>query len=190
MDPEQQDRTYTGFDYRSLLPSSRRLEVADDAADGEDSALLCGFLPALSWRERCIGCATCVIAGYLLGLGSFWRLKELLQGNPIPFTINATMGNIIALAGSFFFSGPVAQVQKMFRPARRNATLCYLGSLGLTLLIALWGHWLPLQGLILLLLMGLQYMAIAWYTLSYVPYGQEAVTSFAQRWWNRNSMEY
>lgn len=194
MDPDQHDRTYTGFDYRSLLPSTNRLEVADGSsgggADDEDSAV-CGCLPALSWRERGIGCATCVVAGYLLGLGSFWRIKDLLRGDPVPFTVNATVGNIIALMGSFFFSGPASQWRRMFRPARRNATIGYLGSLALTLLVALWGRWLqPLQGLMLLVLLGLQYVAIAWYTLSYVPYGHEAVSSLAQRWWNRNSAEY
>jgi len=87
-------------------------------------------------------------------------------------------------------SGPATQMSKMFRPVRRTATICYLGSLGLTLLVALWGHWIPLQGLVLLILMGLQYAAIAYYTLTYIPYGREAVSSFARRWWNRNSMEY
>jgi len=189
MEDETNERAYSGFDYRSLLPSSNRLEVAD-GNDTDPDRELCGFLPALQWRERCIGCATCMIAGYLLSLGSFWRLKDLLRGDPIPFTVNATVGNMIALAGSCFLSGPATQMSKMFRPVRRIATICYLGSLGLTLLVALWGHWIPLQGLVLLILMGLQYVAIAYYTLTYIPYGREAVSSFARRWWNRNSMEY
>lgn len=188
---DDDDRAYSGFDYRSLLPTTNRLEVADaNDSDAAGGGGLCGFLPALSWRERVIGCVTCLVAGYLLSLGSFWRLKDLLRGDPIPFAVNATVGNMIALGGSCFLSGPATQARKMCRPVRRAATACYLGSLGLTLLVAFWGSRLPLQGAILLLLLVLQYLAIAWYTLSYIPMGQEAVRNFVMRWWNRNSMEY
>jgi len=192
MEPDN-ERTYSGFDYRSLLPttssnSDPNLEISNDSRNTASD--VCAWMPALSWRERCIGCATCVVAGYLLSMGSFWRLKDLFGGNPVPFVVNATVGNLIALAGSCFLSGPTSQVQKMFRPVRRAATTAYLGSLVLTLVIAFFGGKLPLRGLILLLLMLLQYVAIAWYTLSYIPMGQEAVRNFALRWWNRNSDEY
>ena len=204
LDPEHGERrTYRGFDYRSLLPTGTTTGggggayvIDDDTDEGtqqSSAAIRCcvDVLPALSWRVRCVGCITCVLAGYLLGLGSLWRVRELLfRGNPIPFTVNATAGNLIALAGSFFLSGPLAQAQKMWHPVRRSATAAYLGSLLVTLILAVWGSRVPGQGLILLVLMGLQYVAIAWYTLSYVPYGQEAVMSFVQRWWNRNNTEY
>lgn len=217
MDPEsaliggEEQRPYRGFDYRSLLPGSSgtgssitsgggSYYFSQDNNGNEDptstaSSRCCGseYLPSLSWRERCLGCATCFLAGYLLGLGSTWRLKELLwHGNPIPFTVNATAGNALALAGSCFLSGPVAQYHKMWHPVRRTATLAYLGSLGVTLIVALsWGERLPIvRGMILMGLMAFQNLAIVWYTLSYVPYGHEAVQSCVRRWWNRNSMEY
>jgi Got1/Sft2-like family len=117
---------YYGFDYRSLLPttttttSSMRLmgdsesgannSINDDDDDCCSGAAGSSYFPALTWRERCIGCLTCVIAGYLLSLGSLWRLKDLVAlGHPLPFVLNATMGNIISLTGSFFFSGPRAR---------------------------------------------------------------------------------
>lgn len=100
----------SSFDYRSLLPIH-----SSSAAAEEPKESCCSFLPELSWRERCIGCATCMIAGYLLSMGSFWRIKDLMTGNPMPFVVNATVGNMIALAGSFFFTGPTQQIKDVSR---------------------------------------------------------------------------
>ena len=44
---------------------------------------------------------------------------------------------LVALSGSFFLSGPSSQFQKMFHENRKVATLLYLGSLGVTLVVAL-----------------------------------------------------
>ena len=194
---QQPERPYMSFDYRSLLPGGSSGSYNHNANDDEDRTT-CGFLPQLSWRERCLGCATCFVAGYLLGLGSIGRVKELLwHGNPLAFIVHATAGNALALAGSCFLSGPVTQFQKMWHPVRRHATVAYLGSLVLTLVVVVgWSASndnarLPvLRGIILMALLGFQNLAIVWYTLSYVPYGHEAVQSFVRRWWNRNSMEY
>jgi hypothetical protein len=73
----------------------------------------------------------------------------------------------------------------MWRENRRVATLLYLGSLMLTLLVAfcysyIWGP----KGLYLLILMIAQYIAITWYCLSYIPFAQDAVRSFLRRRWN------
>jgi Got1/Sft2-like family len=182
----------TGFDYRSLLPTTRSssnteqqlLPPVDDTGDG---LWCCGLqqLPALTWRERCIGCATCMMAGYLLSMGSFWRIADLMRGHPLPFVVNATVGNVIALAGSCFFTGPATQVRKMCHEKRRIATTLYLGSLCLTLIVA----FAPLpgpKGFVLLLLMLAQYVAVAWYCLSYIPFAHEAVSSYLQRYWQGN----
>jgi Got1/Sft2-like family len=185
-----------GFDYRSLLPtttsssSSMRLMGDSESASNEEDDCCSGaagsYFPALTWRERCIGCVTCVIAGYLLSLGSLWRLKDLALGRPLPFVLNATTGNIISLAGSFFFSGPRAQVRRMFHDKRRTATLLYLGSLFVTLIVAFVApRRLPLKSLLLLLLMGAQYLAVAWYCLSYVPFAHDAVSSYLSHVWSR-----
>lgn len=166
----------SGYDFRSLLPT-RSPQASGGAEDDDD---LCSWLPEMTWRERILGCATCVIAGYLLSFGSFFRIKDLLLGDPFPFVLNATAGNIIALAGSCFLSGPRSQLDKMWHETRRGATQLYLGSLALTLLIA----FLPLpgpKGFVLVLLMICQYLAITWYTLSYIPYAREAIANYMQR---------
>lgn len=166
----------SGFDYRNLLPQRSQPQPEPE----EETC--CGFLPALTWRERCIGCATCMIAGYLLSMGSFWRIADLIRGHPLPFVLNATVGNLIALAGSCFFSGPQQQLRKMCDEKRRTATTLYIGSLALTLLVA----FVPLpgpKGFVLLILMLAQYVAVAWYCLSYIPFAHEAVSSYISRYW-------
>lgn len=78
--------------------------------------------------------------------------------------------------------GPKAQWGRMWREERRVATLLYLGTLGLTLLVAfgygqIWGP----KGLYLLCLMVCQYAAITWYCLSYVPFAHDVVRGFVRR---------
>lgn len=173
------------FDYRSLLPTRGGGGGGDGGGDdndlvGDDNESICY---EMSLRERLLGCGTCMIAGYLLSFGSFWRIKDLVvRHDPFPFVINATVGNCLALAGSFFLMGPKAQWTRMWRESRRVATMMYLGSLFLTLFVAffythIWGP----KGLYLLILMICQYVAITWYCLSYIPFAQDAVRSFIRR---------
>lgn len=126
-----------------------------------------------------------MIAGYLLSMGSFWRIKDLMTGNPMPFVVNATVGNMIALAGSFFFTGPTQQIKKMCHEKRRIATGMYIGSLALTLIVAF--SPVPGKGFLLLILMVAQYIAVAWYCLSYIPFAHEAVCGYLQRFWQQST---
>lgn len=41
-----------------------------------------GWFPSLTWKERLLGCGTCMVAGYILSFGSLFRLKTLMFGNP------------------------------------------------------------------------------------------------------------
>lgn len=176
------------FDYRSLLPggsihnNQQQRNNIDDLESGTTGyAEYCGgWLPEMTWKERILGCTTCMIAGYLLSLGSFFRIKDLLFGNPYPLVINATIGNIIALLGSCFLSGPTNQYNRMWSTKRRTATIMYLGSLVSTLLVAM----IPLRGpkgLLLLLLLLSQYVSITWYCLSYIPMAQEMISGYFKR---------
>lgn len=162
----------SNIDVGALLPTRSNVEGVND----EDE----GWIPSLTFQERLIGCVSCMAFGYLLSLGSFFRIKALVTGDPVPFVVNATVGNVIALCGSFFMSGPVTQAKKMFHESRRLSSLFYLGSLSCTLLVS----FLPSfsgQGLILLICMILQWASIFWYCLSYIPFARDAV----KRWLNR-----
>lgn len=181
----------SSFDYQNLLPvrsSSATTDGADD--DSGTSTTQQGCFPALSYRERLLGCGTCMVAGYLLSLGSFWRLKDLLvHHDPLPFVMNTTVGNIIALGGSFFLSGPKYQMERMWHEKRRTATGLYLSSLVATILVAFLP--IPLKGLLLLLLMLCQYVAVTWYCLSYIPFAHDAVRGFIRsRMAGGDNLEY
>mmetsp|Transcript_6977 Transcript_6977/g.14213 ORF Transcript_6977/g.14213 Transcript_6977/m.14213 type:complete len:216 (-) Transcript_6977:472-1119(-) len=137
-------------------------------------------LPSLSLRERLLGCATMMVCGYLLSFGSFFRMANLLKGNPVPLVVNVTVGNAIALCGTCFLSGPQMQLQRMFHSSRKLASVFYLGSLGVTMFLLLLRPF-PLRGLLLFLLMIGQYAAITWYCLSYIPFARQFVGNGCRR---------
>jgi len=137
-------------------------------------------LPSLSLREKLLGCATCMVCGYLLSFGSLMRLKDLISGNPVPIVVNVTVGNVIALCGTCFLSGPQSQAQRMFHKSRKLASIFYLGSLVVTVILLLLPHFI-LRGLLLLLLMIGQYVAITWYCLSYIPFARRFVSDGCRR---------
>jgi len=169
---------FDSMDLNSLLPRSS--QDATESSSSESDTNDAGCFMALTWQERLIGCGACMILGYLLSFGSFFRFKDLMLGDPLPFVLHTTVGNIIALTGSCFLTGPKSQWNKMMHETRKVATVAYLGSLGMTLLVA----FLPMflfKGLLLLGLLLIQYVAITWYCLSYIPYARQAVRVYINR---------
>jgi hypothetical protein len=72
---------FESMDFGSLLP--RRQTTEEQQAQVEEQQDdMCGFIPSMTWTERLIGCGTCMVAGYILSFGSFFRIKELILGNP------------------------------------------------------------------------------------------------------------
>ena len=155
-------------DMDSLLPNRQE--------ESSEENELFDFFPSLTWQERLGGCLACMLLGYMLSLGSFFRFRDLLDGNPTSFVLYTTVGNIISLSGSFFLAGPKTQVAKMLHPSRKIATLLYIGSLVSTLVVALAFDEFKGQGFILLLLVGSQYVSVAWYCLSYIPFARQIAT--------------
>ena len=82
--------------------------------------------PKLSYNQRLTGYVLCMSVGFLLTIGSLVRLKALLHGDPEPFVIYFTFGNLCAIASCFFLSGPKSHCKKMIDPTRRIATAFYL----------------------------------------------------------------
>lgn len=173
-------------DYRQLLPSQSTgdddstdiplgiYEDDESRAQREATAFRCpdwimDNLPNLSLRERLLGCATCMICGYLMSLGSFVRMKDLLTGNPTPLVINVTLGNILSLSGTCFLSGPASQLQRMFHKSRKMASIVYLGTLAITMFLIMTPKHRG-KGLLLFLLLLAQYAAITWYVFVYLEY--------------------
>ena len=164
-----------GLDMESLLSSSN----SNSQQQQEENELL-SILPSLTWQERLGGCLACMALGYILSLGSFFRFRDLLHGNPTSFVLYTTVGNIISLSGSCFLSGPKSQLEKMFHDSRKMATILYLGSLVMTLVVAFVKEFKG-QAFLLLVLVGVQYVAVFWYCLSYIPFARQ----MAQRLFGR-----
>ncbi len=60
---------------------------------------------------------------------------ELLSGNPAPFAVMYSLGNILAISSSCFLYGPWTQIKQMFALTRIVTTSVYLSMLGLTLFL-------------------------------------------------------
>jgi hypothetical protein len=120
------------------------------------------FLPSLSLRERLLGCGTCMICGYLLSFGSFMRFTDLVGGNPVPLVVSITIGNVLTLCGTCFLTGPSGQVRRMWHETRRMATIVYLGSLFLTLLLLVTPKHRG-KGFLLFCVLCFQEVASTWY---------------------------
>ncbi|RNF15916.1 SFT2 domain containing 2 [Trypanosoma conorhini] len=128
----------------------------------------------LSWSSRVQGYVLFTALGFFssimgwvaLGIGSYWK-----------YSVLSTLGSVMSLASTFILMGPRAQLQYMFDEYRRTASMLYLGSLLLTWIVAM-----VYKSAFLCSLCGLlQYACLIWYSLSYVPYGREAVSGFLSR---------
>ena len=117
----------------------------------------------------------------LITFMSFKFFIELIEGYPVPFAVNYTVGNILALGASWFLCGPRRQFRNMFDQNRKFTSIAYLSCLGGTLAVV----FVPLPWAIrlftLILLLITQFCASFWYSLSYVPYGRRTVTRMLKR---------
>ncbi|KHJ88404.1 SFT2-like protein [Oesophagostomum dentatum] len=80
----------------------------------------------------------------------------------------SSIGAILSLASTCFLMGPVGQCKKMFDKSRWLASLFYVGFIALALIAGLVLKNAPLA----LVSIGGQYVAMAWYSLSYIPYAR------------------
>jgi len=149
----------------------RRALSGNDVED-EESGFVAQVVDSstLSWGTRVKGFAACFIIGILLSvLGSiclFFGPKGLIS-----FSIFYTLGNVVALCSTCFLMGPINQCKKMFSSTRVVATVLMVICLVLTMLSAfLWKK----SGLALIFCV-LQFLAMTWYSLSYIPYARNLV---------------
>ncbi|GMH57459.1 hypothetical protein TrST_g9639 [Triparma strigata] len=138
---------------------------------------VCSVFPALSYTQRLTGCLCCMALGFLLSFGSFLRFSKLLHGDATPFAVCFTIGSIIALTGTCFLSGPQSQMKKMCKKTRAGASAMYILSIIGTLGLAFYGGDIKGQAGLLVICVLIQYTAIIWYTLSYIPYARDMVKS-------------
>uniref|UniRef100_A0A6T6H7X9 Vesicle transport protein n=1 Tax=Craspedostauros australis TaxID=1486917 RepID=A0A6T6H7X9_9STRA len=189
--PSASQDTDDGMDYgiyedeeshQDRLPSNGNNSAADDS---NNPILRCleafaAMMPQLSLRERMLGCATCMVCGYILSFGSFLRFRSLITGDPVPIVVHVTIGNILALCGTCFLTGPTSQVRRMWHQSRRGASIMYLSSMWITIILLFLPKFV-MRGFLLFLLIIIQYIAITWYCLSYIPFGREMLKRFCVR---------
>ena len=143
----------------------------------DDIVALC---PSLSYQERLIGCLTCFVLGLVISLGSTFRIAKLVHGHPAPFAIAYTVGNLLSLGCTAFFVGPCKQVHTMFDAKRRVSASLYLVFIALTLVLCFSPDIPHRVGLVMLSVLS-QFVALLWYSLSYIPYGRSIALSCCKR---------
>ena len=112
-----------------------------------------------------------------LSLTSMVSLTSLMLGNPMPFAIKYTVGNLLSISASGFLVGPGRLCGAMFAAERRVASLIYIGSLLTTLGCIFYLH----QRLLTTLSLGVQTCAMVWYFATWVPFGRSLLQSAVGR---------
>mmetsp|Transcript_37687 Transcript_37687/g.106464 ORF Transcript_37687/g.106464 Transcript_37687/m.106464 type:complete len:177 (-) Transcript_37687:509-1039(-) len=159
-------------DFGSKTWSSFRHAVgAGEEEDIEESgsASLLGQLSeatTLTRMQRLYGFGTC------MGMGIFFSLmSQLFLLSPRRFGTCYTFGNLLSIGAMMFLMGPWNQIKNMFKKGRWIATMMYFGALVGTLYAAI-----GLQSsLLTLIFIALQFCALVWYSLSYIPYAREVL---------------
>ncbi|GAB2277248.1 hypothetical protein Dimus_011955 [Dionaea muscipula] len=147
------------------------LEVEDEESAAEESSF--SFMDdfnrncTLSTKQRFYGFAICFAAGLTCTF-----LSMLVFLNPIKFGITFTFGNVLSLGSTAFLVGPKRQVALMLDPVRIYATAIFSASMILALFSALYIH----SKLLTFLSIILEFGALIWYSLSYIPFARSMVT--------------
>mmetsp|Transcript_50548 Transcript_50548/g.120549 ORF Transcript_50548/g.120549 Transcript_50548/m.120549 type:complete len:192 (+) Transcript_50548:64-639(+) len=151
--------------FRSVTPSFLRKEEEED----DFFAACC---PRITWRQRILGWLACFCLGLLLQASSFGSLTRALFGHPGRFALMYTLGNVVALVGTFFLAGPRKQIRKMSDKNRAQASAIFICAMVITL-VAVEAPRFHGRALLILVLVIMQWFSLVWYTLSYIPYGQK-----------------
>jgi hypothetical protein len=151
-----------------------QLEDRFAPAEQEPETLLEQFNEAttLTRTQRLLGFLVCFGMGMLLSL-----MAPMFILRPIKLATTLSLGNLLSIGSMMFLVGPTKQCASMMDSSRWLATSIYLGSLILTLLAA----FLLKSRFVCLLCIIVQYGALVWYSLSYIPYGQAMVMRFLGR---------
>merc|ERR1712106_1206339 len=94
-----------------------------------------------------------------------------LGGNLKLFAFLHTVGNLMALGSTLFLTGPMKQLSNMFAKTRVIATVVMLAAIVLTLCSAFWWK----KNVLALMFVIIQFCAMTWYSISYIPYARDAV---------------
>lgn len=158
----------------------RKALSGDDNSTGgndEEAGFAAQFRDAttLGWTSRIKGFAICFGIGFFFSILGAFCLAIPGKGLKL-FAIFYSLGNIMSISSTCFLMGPWKQLKKMFNSTRVLSTITALTFLVLTLMSALV---LKKTGLTFLCCV-IQFLAMTWYSLSYIPYARDAVRKVIQ----------
>lgn len=118
--------------------------------------------PCLSKPVRIIAMIICIVVGLFMGIASFTSLFSGGSGYWL------TGGNLLCVLSTLFIQSFPKQVKQMMNPIRATCTIVLLVSMVITIVFAAINAGSVLQWIAF----GVQYFAMVWYLLSYIPGGQ------------------
>ena len=145
-----------------------------DQEDDEEQGFVAQALDAstLSWGTRIKGFAICFGIGVLCSvLGSLVLTLSTFGGGLQLFAFLYTIGNLMSLGSTLFLMGPMKQIKNMFAKTRAIATIVMILAFVLTLCSAFWWR----KNVLALMFVVIQFCAMTWYSISYIPYARDAV---------------
>lgn len=126
--------------------------------------------PSLSYEQRLYGFIGCFVTGWIISLLSCFALVHI-KDQPGKFAVLYTFGNVVALCSTCFLWGPCSQLKSMMKSHRLIASILYLVSMVATLVCAFTGQ----KVILIVLCIFVQFFALLWYCLSYIPYARQMV---------------
>uniref|UniRef100_A0A7S0ZYE5 Vesicle transport protein n=1 Tax=Noctiluca scintillans TaxID=2966 RepID=A0A7S0ZYE5_NOCSC len=128
--------------------------------------------PNLSIRRRMLGAICLLCLGQCLQASCWFYFGSVMLGFPAKFATCYTLGNFVMMCASLFFSGPTQQMKQIMLKQRGSTLALFMSTMLLTL-VTVYSRSFVGRSFLLILFVVVQYMALAWYILSYVPRGQQ-----------------
>ena len=154
----------------------QRVRNAAGIEPTQSEQLMGGLCPQLTFRQRLFGFALCFCVGVTLSVTSLFSFSQLLLGHPTPFAIKYSVGNALSLVSMCFLVGPRRQLRNMTSSTRWIAALIYVVAMALTF-VSCFVFKAKGGALIVLICIIVQFCAMAWYALSYIPFGRKLFKS-------------
>jgi hypothetical protein len=142
--------------------------------------------PELDLKTRVIGFFISCLIGIIMMIGSIYQLYTLSFGGQRFFAIWYTLGNIVALSSTFFLMGPKKQCENMMNKIRFKASLLLISSIICCFIFGVFGF----NKILVILSVFVQFFALIWYVLSYIPMGRTIVGKFIKNFFFGDNEDY
>ena len=133
--------------------------------------ILCSILGSLVLTLNPLGGLK--VFAVLYTLGNFTALGRLDLISAIIYFRSQTESNSLFYFSTMFLMGPVKQMKNMFAKTRLVATIVMIVAFVLTLCSAFWWK----KNVLALMFVVIQFCAMTWYSISYIPYARDACCS-------------